>query len=908
MLKSICKTNFSCIRFLPIISLFIGIQNFQSQNFQTIQSNSASSFLANYNSYRYIFSSKQDSVALENSDSVFFSYEQIHTANYNSPDLMDFSNICVSKDTWTGKKIIIKPNGFNVFINQNSDSIVLNTQAILGESWVMFNNGINSRFIATVSDISSVDVLGVTEIVKQITIELRDTLNTVIYHPFNGKTIEISDNLGFVKAYHFYAFPNDTTSFQLCGKRNPDLGLNELTNQEAYNLEVGDVFKYLVTKNHIDAFYSEYDYFSNYNLFLSVINKTINPDSYVYSFSRIRTNPLRYDTISQTIPFTNFNTELLQGEINIHNYFDGFQTINYNNLVFNYLDVNNVKFRHFESKWNCDEVTGSSYDNLHQENLGSITDGLIVEDLNVGGSETKTTDLISYNTSFESLNNPFSNDMITSTTSSSCTGLIQFNAAVVATSYLWDFGDGFTSNDIHPQHNYTTSGVYSISLTITTASGDVFMLSRPNMITIGGQAQALSTDFIFQKVNTCNEVLFTNTTPYFDTIRWTFPDLSTSILSQTDYIFPDTGQYTVRLHGFWAMCSKFIDKNIAIINTISLPTPAFCPESNSTSNSFLKLFEFNTINIQNWDDNYDDACKNTIVLPNQTISGSINAFSLEYYNYDPYSTVFGKQFDIWIDYNNNGNFELSEKLISSSCPTESDVNTIPPTSFNIVIPNSNVVFNQNLRMRVGIASYGNQCSNENYDFSIFIAGYAPQTLDDINSTTQNLPVSFNIITNDSDIDGTLDLTTIDLDQSQTGIQNSFINSAGSFAVSPIGTLTFTPSVNFVGTASVSYTINDNLGLISNLSLATIEVFQSSSILEAQSLSLLIFKPNPTVDFIYIENEYIKTIDFYNLDGKFIFSSNIGNGKIDFSDYKPGTYFAKILFKDGSYKEIRFIKL
>jgi gliding motility-associated-like protein len=38
------------------------------------------------------------------------------------------------------------------------------------------------------------------------------------------------------------------------------------------------------------------------------------------------------------------------------------------------------------------------------------------------------------------------------------------------TSYSWDFGDGFTSTDPNPFHNYTFPGTYTVTLTVTNAS------------------------------------------------------------------------------------------------------------------------------------------------------------------------------------------------------------------------------------------------------------------------------------------------------------------------------------------------------------------------------------------------------------------------------------------------------
>jgi len=61
----------------------------------------------------------------------------------------------------------------------------------------------------------------------------------------------------------------------------------------------------------------------------------------------------------------------------------------------------------------------------------------------------------------------------TSDVTSTCTGTIQFTDKSTSgpTSWLWDFGDGQTSAFQSPQHTYTASGTYSVSLTATNSHG-----------------------------------------------------------------------------------------------------------------------------------------------------------------------------------------------------------------------------------------------------------------------------------------------------------------------------------------------------------------------------------------------------------------------------------------------------
>ena len=47
-------------------------------------------------------------------------------------------------------------------------------------------------------------------------------------------------------------------------------------------------------------------------------------------------------------------------------------------------------------------------------------------------------------------------------------GMVSFtNTSTTGMEYLWDFGDGNTSTDVNPNHEYTTEGVYNVILTIS---------------------------------------------------------------------------------------------------------------------------------------------------------------------------------------------------------------------------------------------------------------------------------------------------------------------------------------------------------------------------------------------------------------------------------------------------------
>ena len=57
---------------------------------------------------------------------------------------------------------------------------------------------------------------------------------------------------------------------------------------------------------------------------------------------------------------------------------------------------------------------------------------------------------------------------------------VQFNdMSTNAVSYLWDFGDGFTSTEKNPKHQFKNSSAYIITLTVKNIDGASNILSKP---------------------------------------------------------------------------------------------------------------------------------------------------------------------------------------------------------------------------------------------------------------------------------------------------------------------------------------------------------------------------------------------------------------------------------------------
>ncbi|MFM1852732.1 MAG: hypothetical protein RL164_49 [Bacteroidota bacterium] len=114
------------------------------------------------------------------------------------------------------------------------------------------------------------------------------------------------------------------------------------------------------------------------------------------------------------------------------------------------------------------------------------------------------------------------------------------------------------------------------------------------------------------------------------------------------------------------------------------------------------------------------------------------------------------------------------------------------------------------------------CDDATVSITVTAVNDAPIAVNNSASTLEDTPVTLNITANDTDIDGTINTATVDLDLSTTGIQTTLTTAEGLWAVNN-GNLTFTPTANYNGPASITYLVNDNSGATSNIASVNITV-------------------------------------------------------------------------------------
>jgi Big-like domain-containing protein len=97
--------------------------------------------------------------------------------------------------------------------------------------------------------------------------------------------------------------------------------------------------------------------------------------------------------------------------------------------------------------------------------------------------------------------------------------------------------------------------------------------------------------------------------------------------------------------------------------------------------------------------------------------------------------------------------------------------------------------------------------------------FPPMVGDDSGVTTVNAPMKINLVANDADADGSLDLASVTLLKTPAH---------GIASVEPTsGLCTYAPELDFVGHDKFSYQIHDNGGAPSNIGFVTVDVVRPS---------------------------------------------------------------------------------
>lgn len=161
-------------------------------------------------------------------------------------------------------------------------------------------------------------------------------------------------------------------------------------------------------------------------------------------------------------------------------------------------------------------------------------------------------------------------------------------------TYLWNFGDGFTSTQPSPGHTYIQDGIYDVTLTVayTNASACSTVLTFPGAVNVKAAPTAR---FIFDPQQpTLNhpDVYFSDRSTDAAEWTWNFGDGSAEVREQNArYAYADTGTYVVSLKvknndG----CYDSTYNLVTVKDELELFIPnAFTPNASGT-NDYFKIY------------------------------------------------------------------------------------------------------------------------------------------------------------------------------------------------------------------------------------------------------------------------------------------------------------------------------
>jgi len=192
--------------------------------------------------------------------------------------------------------------------------------------------------------------------------------------------------------------------------------------------------------------------------------------------------------------------------------------------------------------------------------------------------------------------------------------------ALAITNWDWDLGDGTTSNQQNPSYQYSTAGIFDISLTVTDNNG----CDDTETVSINYAPAPQSVAITQNTEGGCNPtpIVFTNnSTPIgidYD-ILWDFGDGNTSTEISPTHIYEEPGIYSVSL-SIESPLGCQIDADYANLITI-LPSPtagfSLTPDELSSTNPTVQVNNAasNTIN---WLYNFSNQGTASIANPSFT--------------------------------------------------------------------------------------------------------------------------------------------------------------------------------------------------------------------------------------------------------------------------------------------------
>ncbi|GEM_PF-717938 len=152
----------------------------------------------------------------------------------------------ITETSFIGEHYLMLNTGEDLFFNQQGDTIRINTLALEGETWMVYQD----ENIHVEGEVLSHDpdyFMGLTDSVKNIGFSVYDQAGEPVVHPLNLKNIRLSQSYGMVQTLNFLNFPGGSPDeltgireFPLEGVARVKAGIQNLTWLDVFDFQPGD--------------------------------------------------------------------------------------------------------------------------------------------------------------------------------------------------------------------------------------------------------------------------------------------------------------------------------------------------------------------------------------------------------------------------------------------------------------------------------------------------------------------------------------------------------------------------------------------------------------------------------------------------------------------------------------------
>ncbi len=158
----------------------------------------------------------------------------------SNPTTDDYSNWKI--EHWMGANFNYDSNGVYQFENRTGEEFTIYTQEEVGYDWIFveFSNG--DYIEATVDSINEITDASITDSVKYISFEYKDSLGISVPDTMNTISFIVSKHNGVIQSLAFYEYPYLKEEFERSIIIEPLVDIEETNRYRIWNAEIGDEF------------------------------------------------------------------------------------------------------------------------------------------------------------------------------------------------------------------------------------------------------------------------------------------------------------------------------------------------------------------------------------------------------------------------------------------------------------------------------------------------------------------------------------------------------------------------------------------------------------------------------------------------------------------------------------------